>query len=146
MLRGIRAARTSCQRTSARNQWRLADHCLFVCRRGLLFTQPQLYPIDLAVTHWIGIEGLYDLVQFADDFPQWASSLHVTFTADRANWVSPQNFAVPSDAPGAWLVVHSLADTYVNLRQASDWTCKLKTGLNAVWWAFEFCSNWQFLA
>jgi acetyl esterase/lipase len=78
----------------------------------------------------VGASGLYDLPQYAADFPAWAPYLHVTWTADAARWESPQSVAFrDADAsPHAlrWLVVHFVGDSYVNDTQARQFLAKLR--------------------
>lgn len=85
---------------------------------------------DLPIRAVLGASGLYDLPKYVQDFPAWASALHVTWSADPARWESPAliDFAPESAVPRAihWLVVHFNSDSYVNETQANRWIDKLR--------------------
>jgi hypothetical protein len=70
---------------------------------GMFALQPSRFQLEgVRVRNYIGVEGLYDLAQFANDFPAWASELHVPWTEDRAAWVSPQA-QTPDGRTLAWI-------------------------------------------
>jgi acetyl esterase/lipase len=85
---------------------------------------------DLPIRAVFAASGLYDLPRYVQDFPAWASALHVTWSADQSRWESPQTipFAPESASPRAihWLVAHFVADSYVNEAQARGWLDKLR--------------------
>jgi acetyl esterase/lipase len=85
---------------------------------------------DLPIRAVLAASGLYDLPRYVLDFPAWASALHVTWSADQSRWESPHAmpFAPDSAMPRAvhWLVVHFVADSYVNEAQARVWIDKLR--------------------
>ena len=75
----------------------------------------------------IGIEGMYALTVYAADFPDWQGEIARTMGDDVSLWPdvvdvhrdsSSTSTATAPPPDIAWLIIHSIKDTYVNTTQA----------------------------
>jgi len=80
----------------------------------LCITQDQFLEsrqVPVKVRGCIGLQGLYDLKLFAQDFPHWIKELECSMTNDQSKWKSPTDFDLTHSPP--WLIFHSPADPYL---------------------------------
>ncbi|KYQ93347.1 hypothetical protein DLAC_06018 [Tieghemostelium lacteum] len=83
--------------------------------------------IEMPLSHFIGIEGIYDNELFVSDFPEWRSEIEFVYgKSDPKDWDSPSN-KLPLNQHQIdqlhnlnVLLIHSPQDTWVNANQSSN--------------------------
>jgi acetyl esterase/lipase len=78
-------------------------------------------------SYCVGIEGLYNLPLFCQDFSAWRGEVEVSQSPDEEMWKDPSRLAPTSETQKAvrWLIMHAPADAYVNLAQPEYWATRL---------------------
>ncbi len=95
----------------------------------------------LRVRGVVGVQGIYDTLQFCREKPEWAAIVRAAMPEDQRLWSSPQQCVPPptrreqgqyldQDGKGegrlAWLLVHSLQDPWVESLQSLSFCAALR--------------------
>ena len=83
--------------------------------------------LDTPVAGWCGISGLYDMVEYAEQYPDWGPLFFdAVFAESGLKAGSPTVLAREgAGAAGPWLVLHSHGDEYVPTRQSVGWAAEV---------------------
>lgn len=117
------------------NRYVLVGHSCGAHMAALVWSQGAS-PTLPSPTIVVGIEGMFDLHAFAEDFAEWRGELEQSQGSDDSKWLcidSPKKSALDT----LWIVLHAPNDKYVNLRQATDWIKRLAS------WGISHASRLQ---